>query len=72
MGRTFGEARRLFDGATLIGLINKTSKVPFLNPPDDAVVGSDDLAVFLTADDTQQPIRTEPWEVGVGRKQTQV
>ena len=53
----------MFNGATLVGLINRTTKVPFLNPPDDAVVGADDLAVFLTSDDTMQEMRQEPWEV---------
>lgn len=50
--KNFGEALFLYDGSTLLGLVNKDGQVK-LNPPMDTVIAQGDSVVVIAEDDSK-------------------
>ncbi|GAX80733.1 hypothetical protein CEUSTIGMA_g8168.t1 [Chlamydomonas eustigma] len=50
VGKTFGEARRMFDGATLCGMVDSRNGKHQLNPDDGVTLGPSDSVLLLAGD----------------------
>jgi len=61
-GKSFGEARRFFETAVVVGIVNQVTKTVEVNPPDTYTIAEDDEIVVIAEDDSMYvlPLRCMP------------